>query len=230
MKIFVPNSPRSLNQVRSPAFYPCIPSTLHSCFVTFKEKPYDVAKRQTQQFQKLSNKRRRNATERIKREIRRGIITDSLSILSQERLPTEAETLLAEIVDLAYHWNNAVRSLPVDHLYRPFMPKVGTLTDQSLDPYFKHNGDLKNARVVAVVSLGLEISDLTARPGSVRFVVPKDKKAKACVLLDMPPEVLVSSFRLRSAIDTFPSPFHFPFSFTSNHLLSLRLLWILSAA
>lgn len=119
----------------------------------------------------------------VKQSLRERIRSEYCAVLEVSQFPETLRALLDKVVGSACKWNNCIRSGLVDHLYQPFIPEVGSVyDDRRCTPYFPydHHGG-ERAAVAAVVSLGLEISDLKATPNSLFFVV--EKKKRACVML-----------------------------------------------
>lgn len=155
------------------------------------DRPILVAQARTKEFNEISRRAGEAGEIRVKKDIRSLILSD-LQALSPSPFFGDAEDRIGEVVDLAHQWNVIVRSMYVDHLYQPFFPKIGTIFNPATSTtYYKYKSDVSSACVQAVVGMGVEISDIKARPGSVEYLV--QQQGKACVLLDVPPLVAYSN-------------------------------------
>ena len=155
------------------------------------DPPIEVAPLWAAQFKSCSSQTGDQAAETVRAKIKTIICNDFEEVLQSSPIPQTPKSKLYEIVDIAYKWNDLVRGGRVDHLCRPFSPRVGSGFDSrtSIDYYdSKPQGDPIDAKVEAVACMGLEMSDLKAKTGSLRFIVPG--KGKATVLLNIPPESL----------------------------------------
>lgn len=105
------------------------------------------------------------------------------AILAEHPLnvPEADRPRLRAIVTAAYDWNVSIHRRGVNHYFRPVFPRVGSPYDPATcELYLMGDSeyDLPNALVAAVVSIGLETSDITGAAAIGPVTVFCERKAR----------------------------------------------------
>lgn len=103
---------------------------------------------------------------------------DSIRVGEDLLLPEQ----LHKIIEMTFRWNCLSKGRHIDQLYRPFSPPIGTpFNNRTSKLYYAYAEEENQLQVAAVVTMGLQVSDLIAQVGSVAYVVVMKVRAQVIV-------------------------------------------------
>ena len=161
----------------------CTCSNCHFALIPFcvAESPNVVAKDRMEHFARIEASSKKTKF-KLFRSVEASIRND-YRLICRRPFPRDSNAPLHGIVEQVYNWNSLTKGRSVLGLYRPFSPAVPSRFDPLRSrPYYAYNGRVEKGQTTAVVTMGLEVSDVQSQVGSVRYSVAEQAKAQVIVV------------------------------------------------